>query len=114
MQLDIHRHMDTLRELLKQLRAGTIEAIEFGEVHAPLGPMSHHRIMNVPTPSGTQICFKRISLGMTGSGDYIGQPDDRTIEIKAQSMLERYYAPGPMAKYVDTVKDKCGYFAITA
>lgn len=113
MQLDIQRHMDTLRELLKQLRAGTIEAIEFGEVRAPLGYMSHHRIMSIPTPGGPQICFKLISRGMTGSGDYIGQPDDRTIEIKAQSMLERYYAPGPMAKYVSNVKGRCGYFGIT-
>lgn len=113
MQLDIERHMNTLRELLKELRAGTITAIEFGEAERPLGFMSHHRIMNIPTPGGTQICFKRISRGMIGSGDYLGQPDDRTIEIKAQSMLEKYYAPGPLAKYVDNTKDKCGYFGIT-
>lgn len=105
--------MDTLRELLKELRAETIVAIEFGDVRAPLGFMSHHRIMNIATPAGMQICFKRISRGMTGSGDYMGWPDDRTIEIKAQSMLEKHYAPGPLSKYIDTTKDNYGYFGIT-
>lgn len=112
MEVNMQQHMDKLRELLGDLRAGNIHAIEFGDKNYPLGAMSHHRILIIPTLAGAQFCFKRISRGMTGSGDYIGQPTDREIEIKAQAMLEKYYAPGPLAHLVKNKKDLLEYFAI--
>jgi hypothetical protein len=95
---DIQKDLDVLRPLIAQLRAGEIDAIEFGDPDTPKGFMSHHRIRIISTPAGDQVCFKHVSRGMEGSGDYIGNSTDREIEIKAQSYLERYFAPSPFSE----------------
>jgi hypothetical protein len=95
MNRDILQDLNTLRPLIAQLRAGEISAIEFGDPEVPKGFMSHHRIRIIATPAGSQVCFKYISRGMEGSGDYMGDATDREIEIRAQSYLERYFATPP-------------------
>ena len=104
MNRDILQDLNTLRPLLAQLRANEISAIEFGDPDAPKGFMSHHRIRIIATPAGSQVCFKHLSRGMEGSGDYIGDPTDREIEIKAQAYLERYFAPTPFSAQLEKLR----------
>ncbi|WP_407306674.1 hypothetical protein [Acinetobacter sp.] len=106
MNRDIQKDMNTLRPLLAQLRAGEIQAIEFGNPNSPGGFMSHHRIKVISTPAGSQICFKLLSRGMEGSGDYMGNADDREIEIKAQSHLDHYFQPTPFSKLLAEMNKK--------
>lgn len=106
MNRDIQKDLDTLRPLIAQLRIGEISAIEFGDPRSPKGFMSHHRIRIIATPAGSQVCFKHISRCMEGSGDYIGNPTDREIEIRAQSYLERYFAPPPFPASMKTGLNK--------
>ena len=61
---DLQKDMDVLRTLLPKLREHKIYAIEFGDPERPKGFMSHHRIRNIPTHDGDQICFKLLSRGM--------------------------------------------------
>ena len=104
---NIQQDLDALCPLIAQLRAGEIDAIEFGAPELPGGFMSHHRIRLIPTPAGKQICFKLIvSGGMEGSGDYMGNPSDREIEIKAQSHLERYFAPSPFSAELQKLRSR--------
>lgn len=113
---NLKEDLNKLRELLPQLRSGNIHAIEFGDPDVPMGFMSHHRIKLIATPGGTQFCFKLISRCMEGSGDYIGNPTDREIEIRAQTYLERYFKPTPfsahLAKFQKKPSDKLMYFAV--
>lgn len=118
---DIQKDLDALRPLIAQLRTGEIGAIEFGDPDVPKGFMSHHRIRIIATPAGSQVCFKHVSRGMEGSGDYMGNPTDREIEIKAQSYLERYFAPSPFSEQLRKLRssrpggvpsDKLTYFGI--
>lgn len=116
---NIQADMDTLRELIPKLRRLEIYAIEFGDPKSPKGFMSHHRIRSIPTHGGEQIVFKLISRGMEGSGHYIGNPTDREIEIHAQGLLERYFAPTPLSEQLAKLRsgrelpsDRCVYFAV--
>lgn len=103
---NIQQDLDALRPLIAQLRAGEIDAIEFGDPNSPKGFMSHHRIRLIATPAGSQLCFKTISRMMEGSGDYIGMATDREIEIKAQSYLERYFAPSPFSAELQKLRSR--------
>lgn len=105
MDIDIHKHIEKLRTLLPLLRSGEIAAIEFGN-RRPLDFMSHHRIQYIAThgPHLKQLCFKLISRRRLGSGNYMGDPDDRTIEIEAQRLLDHYYRPTPFGEKLKAMR----------
>ncbi|MET0980260.1 MAG: hypothetical protein ABWX90_03330 [Candidatus Saccharimonadales bacterium] len=114
---NIKKDLDVLRPLLTDLREGKIHAIEFGNPNMPGGHLSHHRIKVIATPSGSQVCFKLMSRGMEGSGDYMGNADERAIEIKAQTHLERYFRPTQFTALLAKMdrklpSDDLTYFAI--
>jgi hypothetical protein len=90
-------YLNELRTLLPDLRAGKITAIEFGDGTA-MGFMSHHRIQFIHTAGGEQLCFRPVARMMFGSGYYMGQPDDRTIEIEAQRRIQEYTKETPISK----------------
>lgn len=114
---NIAKDIEVLHGLIPLLIAGNIEAIEFGNPAMPLGAMSHHRIKCIGTAGGMQICFKLVSRMMEGSGDYMGMPTPREIEIKAQSYLENYFRPTPFSKMLADMgkklpSDDLTYFAV--
>lgn len=116
----ILEHINALRALLPALHAGEIGAIEFGEEGFPLGFMSHHRIQYIETPAGTQLTFKPVHRGQLGSGHYLGNPDEREIEIHAQSYLDVYLSPSPLRQQLEKLRASSGqpkraelkYFAV--
>lgn len=117
---NIQEDMNTLRGLIPQLRERKIYAIEFGDPKMPKGFMSHHRIRSIATHGGEQICFKIISRGMEAGGHYMGNPTDREIEIHAQGLLDRYFAPTPFSAQLEKLRstrsnlpsDRLCYFAV--
>lgn len=109
--------MEKLKVLMKQLIAGEIEGIEYGEPGKPFGFMSSHRIILIPTAGGIQLCIKKVysSRGL-GSGMYFGLDSDSTIQ-KSEQMVQRYLEPHPipviremLAKKGD--RTKLEYFSI--
>lgn len=104
--------------LLSQLRAGTIDSIEFGHPDVPMGYMSHHRIVRTPTNGGVQIAFKKVHGGMLGSGIYLGDCDDAQVLAYSEKLISDYMRPSPnpaVQKFMESRKRtsaECIYFAI--
>lgn len=108
----------SLPSLLAQLRAGTIDSIEFGHPDVPLGFMSHHRIVLIPTNGGAQIAFKKVHGGMLGSGIYLGNCDDQQVIAHSEKLISDYMRPSPnpaVRKFMESRKKDSPdavYFAV--
>lgn len=83
-----------LKALLNKLQNGEIEAVEFGEPGKPMGLMSSHRIIFIPTAGGTQFGIKQVTLRGLGSGLYLGLDVNAVVEASAKQ-VEHYMRPHP-------------------
>lgn len=104
-----------LKNLLKQLQNGEIEAIEYGD-GKPFGFMSNHRIIFIPTAGGSQFCIKKVTGHMLGSGMYLGLDVDAVVKA-SEKMVERYLTPHPNKMIREMVakkgdRSKLKYFAV--
>lgn len=105
-----------LKNLISQLREGSISAIEYGIPSEPGGALSDHRILRIPGQSGVQFCFKHIKNGVLGSGAYIGDSEDRILALSAKWVSD-YQSPTANPKLLslevkDTPFKPLEYFAI--
>ena len=105
-----------LQDLLKQLQAGEIEAVEYGEAGKPFGMMSSHRIIFIPTAGGTQFGIKQVTGRGLGSGMYFGL-DTLAVAEYSGRMVARYTAPHPNPKIREMIakkgdRSKLEYFAV--
>lgn len=105
-----------LKTLLVQLQNEEIEAVEFGEPGKPMGIMSSHRIIFIPTAGGIQFGIKQVTSRGLGSGLYLGLDIEAVIEASTKQ-AEHYMRPHPNAlirKFIAQKGDrsKLEYFAV--
>lgn len=106
----------SLKALLVQLQNGEIEAVEFGEPGKPMGVMSSHRIIFIPTAGGIQFGIKEVTSRGLGSGMYLGLDLDVVVAASTKK-VEHYMRPHPNAMLRDLVakkgdRTKLEYFAV--
>lgn len=105
-----------LKSLLIQLKNGEIEAVEYGVPGQPLGFMSSHRIIFIPTAGGTQFGIKQVHMRGLGSGIYLGH--DVEAVIKASEAQVAYYLKPHANEHIRKKlaekgdRTKCEYFAV--
>jgi hypothetical protein len=105
-----------LKTLLVQLQNEEIEAVEFGEPGKPMGIMSSHRIIFIPTAGGIQFGIKQVTSRGLGSGLYLGLDIEAVIEASTKQ-AKHYMRPHPNAlirKFIAQKGDrtKLEYFAV--
>ena len=105
-----------LKALLTKLQNGEIEAVEFGEPGKPMGIMSSHRIICIPTAGGTQFGIKEVTSRGLGSGMYLGLNINDVIEAST-IQVEYYMRPhaNPMIREMVARKgdrSKLAYFEV--
>lgn len=81
-----------LKNLISQLREGSISAIEYGVAAEPGGAMADHRIVCIRNQTGLQFCFKHIINGRFGAGAYIGDWEDKILALSAKWVFD-YKSP---------------------
>lgn len=105
-----------LKTLLVQLQNEEIEAVEFGEPGKPMGIMSSHRIIFIPTAGGIQFGLKEVTSRGLGSGMYLGLDIDAVVKASTKQ-VEYYMRPHPNAMIREMVakkgdRTKLEYFAV--
>lgn len=105
-----------LKALLVQLQNGEIEAVEFGEPGKPMGVMSSHRIICIPTAGGTQFGIKEVTSRGLGSGMYMGLNIEAVVEVSTLQ-VEYYMRPHANSMIREMVarkgdRSKLEYFAV--
>lgn len=105
-----------LKALLVQLQNGEIEAVEYGEPGRPMGFMSSHRIVFIPTMGGVQFGLKQVFVNGLGSGAYLGLDIDAVVKA-SEAQVAYYNRPHPNPKIREALaargdRSKLEYFAV--